>query len=208
MKKTLILAATVLTMTAAHATLYDTGTLNVSAAIPDNDLSGLATSTTISGQSGTITPGSLSVTMNITGGWNGDLYAYLVNSSGGFSVLLDHIGTGTYGNAGSGFNNVTFSAGGTTGLGTYMGNNTGPITGTWQPDNTSGSLGSFVNPNGTWTLFLADTSAGGVSTLQNWQLQMDIVAVPELETWIAAALAGVFGAFWLNRQIWAGVKKV
>ncbi len=65
-----------------------------------------------------------------------------------------------------------------------------------------------VNPNGTWTLFLADTSAGGVSTLQNWQLSMDIVAVPELETWIAAALAGVFGAFWLNRQIWAGVKKV
>jgi len=38
-------------------------------------------------------------------------------------------------------------------------------------------------------------------------LQMDIVAVPEVETWVAAALAGAFGAFWLNRQIWGGVKK-
>ena len=27
-------------------------------------------------------------------------------------------------------------------------------------------------------------------------------AVPEVETWVAAALAGAFGAFWLNRQIW------
>jgi hypothetical protein len=38
-------------------------------------------------------------------------------------------------------------------------------------------------------------------------LQMDIVAVPEVETWIAAALAGMFGAFWLNRQICSGIKK-
>jgi hypothetical protein len=36
---------------------------------------------------------------------------------------------------------------------------------------------------------------------------MDIVAVPEVETWAAAALAGMFGAFWLNRQIWGGVRK-
>jgi hypothetical protein len=31
--------------------------------------------------------------------------------------------------------------------------------------------------------------------------------VPEVETWVAAALAGMFGAYWLNRQIW-GPKKV
>jgi hypothetical protein len=35
---------------------------------------------------------------------------------------------------------------------------------------------------------------------------MDIVAVPEVETWVAAALAGMFGAFWLNRQMF-GTKK-
>jgi hypothetical protein len=32
---------------------------------------------------------------------------------------------------------------------------------------------------------------------------MDIVAVPEVETWGAAALAGAFGAFWLNRQMFS-----
>jgi hypothetical protein len=53
-------------------------------------------------------------------------------------------------------------------------------------------------------LFIADLSGGGVSTVQSWGLQMDIVAVPEVETWVAAALAGAFGAFWLNRQIWGG----
>jgi len=41
-----------------------------------------------------------------------------------------------------------------------------------------------------------------VMTVQDWGLQMDIVAVPEVETWIAAALAAAFGTFWLNRQIW------
>ena len=45
-------------------------------------------------------------------------------------------------------------------------------------------------------------SAGGVTTVQNWGLQMDIVAVPEVESWVAAALAGMFGAFWLNRAMW------
>jgi hypothetical protein len=50
-------------------------------------------------------------------------------------------------------------------------------------------------------LFVADLSGGGVTTLQSWGLQMDIVAVPEVETWVAAALAGLFGAYWVNRQI-------
>jgi len=212
--KKLLLASAVASLLAlpSFATLYTVGWTNgVNATfanggvVPDNNYSGWANSQTISGQSGTITPGSLQVNLNLSGGWNGDLYAYLVNSSGGFCVLLDRIGTGTYGNAGNGFNGA-FSASGTGGLGTYMGNGSGVLTGTWQPDNTSGSLGSFVNPNGTWTLFIADLSGGGVSTVQSWGLQMDIVAVPEVETWVAAALAGAFGAFWLNRRIWATKK--
>ena len=55
-------------------------------------------------------------------------------------------------------------------------------------------------------LFVADLNGGGVSTVQSWGLQMDIVAVPEVETWVAAALAGLFGAFWLNRQLLAPPK--
>ena len=153
---------------------------------------------------------AVAVDLYLTGGWNGDLYAYLVHSSG-FTVLLDHIGTGPYGDSHAGMN-VTFVDDGTAfgatqgDLNLYAG---GPNPGgLWNPDNTAGSLGSFLStsPNGTWSLFIADLSGGGVTTVNTWGLQMDIVAVPEVETWVAAALAGLFGAFWLNRQIW-GVSK-
>ena len=210
MKKFVIIATVFAAVTAAQATLYttnwttgwDNGTV-----VPDNSYSGWTDSRTLdAAPTGLVTPGSVAVTLDLTGGWNGDLYAYLVNSSSGFCVLLDRIGTGTYGNAGNGFN-VTLSGTGAAGLGTYMANGSGLVTGNWQPDNTSGSLGSFTTQGGTWTLFVADLSGGGVTTVQSWGLQMDIVAVPEVETWVAAALAGGFGAFWLSRQLMVGLKR-
>ena len=45
-----------------------------------------------------------------------------------------------------------------------------------------------------------NTSGSSVTPVQSWG-QMDIVAVPEVETWVTTALAGPFGAFWLNRQV-------
>ena len=213
MKQILALAAMTAAV-AAHATLYTTnwnsGFAN-GGVVPDNNLSGWSDTRTVGDiPTGTFT--SLSVTLNLSGGWNGDLYAYLVHSSG-FSVLLDRVGTSVsgvsaygYGDAGM---NVTLAATGTS-IHQYGGNSTfsSTPTGTWMTDNTSGSLGSFLstNPNGTWSLFIADLSGGSVSTVQSWGLQMDIVAVPEVETWVAAALAGAFGAFWLNRQVRRGAK--
>ncbi|MEY4387589.1 MAG: hypothetical protein RLY20_2872 [Verrucomicrobiota bacterium] len=199
----------------ANATLYTTnwnsGFAN-SGVVPDNSLSGWSDTRTVSA----IPAGpfnSLAVDLTLTGGWNGDLYAYLVHSSG-FSVLLDRVGTGVsgvssfgYGDAGM---NVTLAASGSSIHG-YGGNSTftAAPTGTWQADMTSGSLASFLstNPNGTWSLFIADLSGGGVTTVQSWGLQMDIVAVPEVETWVAAALAGAFGAFWLNRQFFPNSRR-
>ena len=211
MKKTLLLVVTAMATVAANATLYTTnwnsGFAN-GGVVPDNNLSGWSDTRTVAAiPAGTFT--SLSVNLNLAGGWNGDLYAYLVHSSG-FSVLLDRIGTGVsgpfgYGDAGM---NVNLVATGSS-IHSYGGVNTfsSTPTGTWMTDNTSGSLGSFLStsPNGTWSLFVADLSGGSMTTVQSWGLQMDIVAVPEVETWVAAALAGAFGAFWLNRQIW-GVK--
>ena len=208
MNKTLLLAAAVMMTLAAQATLYttnwSTGFVN-GTVVPDNNFSGWSDTRTVGAiPAGTFT--SLSVDLQLSGGWNGDLYAYLVHSSG-FSVLLDRVGTGVapggygYGDAGM---NVNLAATGTS-IHQYGGANvfSATPTGSWQTDNTSGSLGSFLstNPNGSWSLFIADLSVGGVSTVQSWGLQMDIVAVPEVETWVAAALAGAFGAFWLNRQI-------
>ena len=213
MKRILTLAA-VTTALAANATLYTTnwnGSFANGGVVPDNYFSGWADTRTVAAiPAGTFT--SLAVNLQLAGGWNGDLYAYLVHSSG-FTVLLDRVGTGVsglssygYGDAGM---NVTLVASGTS-IHQYGGNSTFSSTpaGSWMTDNTSGSLGSFLstNPNGTWSLFVADLSGGGVTTIQSWGLQMDIVAVPEVETWVAAALAGAFGAFWLNRQIF-GPKK-
>ena len=209
MKKTLLLATVLVSVVAANATIYttnwSTGFAN-SGVVPDNNFSGWSDTRSVSTMpAGTFT--GLSVDLQLSGGWNGDLYAYLVHSSG-FSVLLDRVGVGVsgvsafgYGDAGM---NVNLAATGTS-IHQYGGNSTfsAAPTGSWLTDNTSGSLASFLStsPNGTWSLFIADLSGGGVSTVQSWGLQMDIVAVPEVETWVAAALAGAFGAFWLNRQM-------
>ena len=207
--KKLLLATVLASVVAAHATIYTTnwnaGFANAGV-VPDNNFSGWSDTRSVSTMpAGTFT--GLSVNLQLSGGWNGDLYAYLVHSSG-FSVLLDRVGVGVsgvssfgYGDAGM---NVNLAATGTS-LHQYGGNSTfsSTPTGSWMTDNTSGSLASFLStsPNGTWSLFIADLSGGGVTTVQSWGLQMDIVAVPEVETWVAAALAGAFGAFWLNRQI-------
>jgi len=213
MKKLLLLATALAAAVTTHATIYstnwNTGFVN-SGVVPDNNFSGWSDTRSVSSMpAGTFT--GLSVDLQLSGGWNGDLYAYLVHSSG-FSVLLDRVGIGLsgsfgYGDAGM---NVNLAATGTS-IHQYGGANTfsAAPTDSWMTDNTSGDLASFLStdPHGTWSLFVADLSGGGVTTVQSWGLQMNIVAVPEVETWVAAALAGAFGAFWLNRQLWRGVKK-
>jgi subtilisin-like proprotein convertase family protein len=215
MNKAILLTASLLAMaTGAHAVIYSTN-WTVNAAIPDNNLSGWANSQTVS----TMPAGTLSgvaVDLQLSSGWTGDLYAYLVHDTG-FAVLLDRVGTpGLALGYGAGSLNVTLADGAAWNGNPIAGNIHGAganATGFFNPDNdnagvsttlASGSLGSFVgtSPNGTWTLYVADLSGGGVTTVQSWGLQMDIVAVPEVETWVAAALAGMFGAFWLNRQVW------
>src|SRR6185295_7276833 len=164
MKKLLLLATVLASVVAAQAVIYtmnwNSGFAN-GGVVPDNNFSGWSDTRTVSTiPAGTFT--GLSVALQLSGGWNGDLYAYLVHDSG-FSVLLDHVGVGVsgvsaygYGDAGM---NVTLAATGTS-IHQYGGNNTfsGAPTGTWQTDNTSGSLASFLStsPNGSWSLFIAD----------------------------------------------------
>jgi hypothetical protein len=62
-----------------------------------------------------------------------------------------------------------------------------------------GSLASSDNnnPNGTWTLFFADSSAGHTSTQEGWSL--DITAVPEPVNVALAIFGGVLA-------IWSGLR--
>jgi subtilisin-like proprotein convertase family protein len=215
MNKTLLLGALLAAvLPSAQAILYTTGWTNGvnavsfanSGVVPDNNYSGWSDSRSVTAPAGTLQ--SVAVNLQLTGGWNGDLFAYLVNSAGGYSVLLNRVGPGAYGYGDAGMN-VTLASVDT--FGTRLGNIDAygggfAPTGVWNPDGAA-NLGSFTAASGTWSLFIADQSGSGISTVQSWGLQMDIVAVPEVETWVAAALTGAFGAFWLNRQIWRGVAK-
>ena len=97
MKKTLPALGLMGMALSASATLFTntwSGGFVNGTVVPDNDYSGWTdTRTVVGAPAGTIQ--SLAVNLTLTGGWNGDLYAYLVNGSGGFCVLLDRIGTGT-----------------------------------------------------------------------------------------------------------------
>jgi subtilisin-like proprotein convertase family protein len=176
--------------------------LNNGGVVPDGDPSGLAITTNLMSMSGAI--GSLTLSLDLSGGYNGDLYAYLAGPNGGFAVLLNRVGVSNdasmfgYGDAGL---NVTFSDSASEDIHYYQNVVSYDITsGTalWQPDGRNidpqsdpnlflttpptALLSSFngTDPNGTWTLFLADLSGGGQSTVVSWGL--DITTVPEPST--------------------------
>ena len=177
--------------------------------VPDGNPVGLTLSTNLSISGGEIS--SLTLSINVSGGFNGDLYAYLVGPNGGYAVLLNRSGVGTgnsFGYADTGYN-ITFDDLAASGVHFYQGgsytiNAFGQLTGTWRPDGENlnplsapsafdsqtqnALLGSFdgTDPSGTWTLFFADLSPGAQSTLVSWSL--NITTVPEPS---ALALAGL-----------------
>ena len=72
-------------------------------AIPDGSPVGLMEQFNVSGAGGSVS--NVQVTLDLTGGFNGDLYAYLAGPQGQFAVLLNRVGvTGSnpfgYGDAG------------------------------------------------------------------------------------------------------------
>lgn len=190
--------ATVLTLAmalAARANIYNYDFSGLNTVIPDGDEGGVTDSHTLSGTTGTIL--DVSVTLDISGGYNGDYFGYLV-SDAGYAVLLNRVGrdgSNPYGLASSGMN-VTFSenaasdihlatAGfGSTLTGTYKsdGRTTSPYS-VVSGDSRSATLSSFTggSANGTWTLLLADVSPVGEGSLNGWTLQ--VATTPEPVTW-------------------------
>jgi hypothetical protein len=145
------------------------------------------------------------------------LYAYLAHDNG-FAVLLNRVGVGSaqsdafgYANAGM---NITLSNTGANGNIHWYGGANIP-TGSYQPDgraidplspaslfdtaDTSANLRTFIgeDPNGEWTLFLADVSAGGgESALLGWSLTVGAIPVPEPPPMTLAALALGLSVLW------------
>jgi hypothetical protein len=150
------------------------------------------------------------VTLEIAGGYNGDLYAYLVHGTG-FTVLLNRPGTGSslFGYDTPGFgpdgahNPFTLSDAGDYDVNSYgdyspVYNAGGQLTGTWKP--AGGSFASFhdLDPNGSWTVFFADLATPDTSTVLSWGLE--IHAVPEPTTWALLSFGALFCAVRLVRS--------
>jgi hypothetical protein len=182
--------------------------------VPEGSLSGWSDSERLSGESGTIT--SVTVNLDIAGGYNGSLYAYLTYD-GLLVSLLNRVGVGfatptssAFGYGDSGFD-ITLSSSSSANVHFYQTipgyniNGDGQLTGTWQPDGSAISplsapssfdsspgaqtLNSFagLNPNGTWTLYVADVATGGgQSQIDSYGLE--ITTVPEPGGLLSAGL--------------------
>lgn len=204
----------------AGASLFQSGTLNT--VIPDNNLSGISSSITVnSAPFSTIT--DVNVRLNITGGYNGDLYAYLTHD-GATAILLNRIGTsgggtiqGTYGFSGAGMNvwlddsaaDIHTTGGNGFLSGTYGAdgrnaspNNLGAINGAGRTQ----LLAGFNNQSvfGSWTLLVVDANGGAQSTLSSWDLE--ITGVPEPVNVALGIFGGLFAVvqgvrFWKKKKL-------
>jgi subtilisin-like proprotein convertase family protein len=177
--------------------------------IPDNDLSGLASTIYLSAPPSAIT--SVSLTLDIVGApiaYNGDYYAYLQFNTGLF-VLLNNIGPAPYGSPGNGIN-VTLSDGNPT-IATAPFAAGQSLTGTYAPEgggaSTGNSLGNTfdgLNPNGGWTLFIADESPGGVGELADWSLDVtaNTPGIPDTGRTMGLLVLGVGSlGLWFMRKL-------
>ena len=181
------------------STNFTSGFLN-GGVIPDGNLSGWADTRTLSGYNG-LTVENLEVTLNISGGWNGDLYGYLVHDSG-FVVLLDRVGKTanpgeTFGFSNSGFDGVTLSDNDAYSLIQTTGSHAStPALASGYYNTGSGTLDTAftgLDVNGSWSLFFADMSAGDISQVTSWTLTIN--AVPEPTTWAMILFAATFAGW-------------
>src|SRR6266478_6370667 len=200
----LLVCACVTSNAALYIEAFNSGFAN-NGNIPDGSVTGWSDTRTLAIGDNSIT--SISVKLNVSGGFNGDLYAY-ISHNGVLVPLLNRVGVAasspgsSFGYSNPGFI-ITLSSGAASDVHFYGRNSpdfneSGQLTGTWQPDGriinpllSPASIdqgnrldfSSYDNqdPNGTWTLFFADASGGGgTSSLVSWELDVTAVsAVPE-----------------------------
>jgi hypothetical protein len=209
MKKTILMGAlAVLWLNVSSASVYNSGTLSVGQEIADGNVVPYPTSftkTDIPIPDGESTPAlrGVEVSLNISGGFNGDLYGYLtfqsVDSSVTTITLLNMVGTTVTPYDPLGYRDagiiVTLSDSGATSIHNYGGNGGAQFNaGSTKYSADAGSFADFngKNANGTWTFNLADLSGGDTSysTLVSWSLMLDVV--PEPTTWAAIIFGTLF----------------
>ncbi len=199
------------------ATITDSATYTPNLAIPDGSTVGLVDARTFSSQIATIS--EVRVSLSIAGSpaagdaFNGDLYVTLAHSSG-FAVLLNRPGRtalNDFGYADSGFDVTLADTPGSADIHNYrltLNPNGGALTGVWGSDGRNvnpnlaldttlrnARLDSFngLNPNGQWSLFVADVSPVGTARLASWKLEVtgQTPVIPEPGTALSGLLCAV-----------------
>jgi subtilisin-like proprotein convertase family protein len=214
--KFLILLLGQLALTGWSQSVTGSFTNSTVTAIPDGSPVGVMEQFTVGGLGGSIS--NVQVTLDITGGFNGDLYAYLVNPQGQLVVLLNRPGVTSinpfgYGDSGMNITLDGLAANNIHDYGSTPGYNLSGTT--WAADGrnvnplaaggilygtpTTANLSLFQNTdaNGVWTFFIADLGAGGGTAGLN-NVILTIMTVPEPQTWVM--LAGGLAVFGLLRS--------
>ncbi len=172
----------------AATVITETFFVSTSSVIPDGDLSGLVQ---VINPSTSITNVDLiTITLNTTGGWNGDLYAYLWHN-GTLSVMVNRPGRTLANPLGSATSGMTLTLADSATTDLHIAS--GALNGTFQPDgrdihptlaldtsSRTDSLADFIGlpAAGDWRLFIADASSGDEATLVSWSITLT-GAIPE-----------------------------
>lgn len=208
MKSLAILAILAAATISARAATTASGTYLVNADVPDASAIGLSSTQQFSSSITVIT--GLEIGIHIAGGWAGDLYAYL-SHEGGIAVLLNRPGRSLAQPDGSGAGDLVllFRDGAPTDVHTGL-PASGAVIGEFQPDgrlvDPADSLdtsprGAFLSafqgmdPNGEWTLYIADVATGDIAKVESWSLH--VTGVPEPSV---AVLAMAGAAAFLRRR--------
>jgi subtilisin-like proprotein convertase family protein len=189
-------------------------TNTVNQTIPDGNPTGIKSTITVSGINQPIA--DVNVTLNLSGGHSGDIYAYL--SYGGSSVvLLNRVGAtaaNPFGYDDIGLN-IRLDDQAAADIHTYGGNGGLTLTGDWQPDGritspqlvldtdprvTSLSVFNNMDANGQWTIFFADMSGGDDTTMTLMDWSLEVTPVPEPANLVLFFLAGLAGVRFFARK--------
>ncbi len=192
---------------------------DVNESIPDFDETGFQNTQVFSGYTGVVE--TIEVSLRISGdplAFGGDFFATLMCDNGGYAVLLNRVGVTIESPLGSNMNgfDVVFSLGSDD---IHLAENYAPsydaggrMTGTWSADARdidpdividtdprTADLDVFkgINPNGNWTLFVADMNLNGSAKLDSWGV--NIATVPEPGS-VSLLVCGVAGILVLRRQ--------
>lgn len=135
-------------------------------AIPDNNAAGVSSPIAVSNiNPSTINSSTIvSVTVNITHTYDGDLQLLLVSPSQNSIILSNRRG-----GSGDNYTNTVFRASATTAITS----GSAPFTGSFRPEGLFSNLTG--NVNGTWLLKVIDLAGNDVGTINNWTLSLTTV---------------------------------